>query len=166
VVLLTGQRPSDRIGGAATPGFASCACDCARPSTAVCGTTQLLARLREAADRDAVRKGLDRIESTTSRMTAMLDEMLDPAHVRSGQPLSLKRAPVDLVQLLCGLVAEQQASTAGHQIHVNTSCPKLVGDWNAARLRRVLENLIRNAVKYSPDGGLVEISRDREDQPR
>jgi signal transduction histidine kinase len=38
----------------------------------------------------------------------------------------------------------------------------LVGEWDGERLRRVVANLISNAIKYSPDEGAVTITVDRD----
>lgn len=40
----------------------------------------------------------------------------------------------------------------------------MVGEWGARRLRRVVENLVTNAIKYSPDGGEVVVSLNAESE--
>src|SRR5438874_1677802 len=90
-------------------------------------------------------------------MTRMMEDLVDAARLEAGQPLVLQRASTDLVALVRATVAEQQAMTQQHMLLVSVSDPELVGEWDAARLRRALENLLSNAIKYSPRGGEVRV---------
>ena len=58
-------------------------------------------------------------------------------------------------------VTAQQGRTARHRIRVETPVDRLVGVWDPSRLGRVLDNLLENAVKYSPAGGDVLVRIDR-----
>jgi signal transduction histidine kinase len=88
----------------------------------------------------------------------MIDELVDTARLHSGQRLDLKKRQVDLIALT-RLVAEEYRQTAErHRIEFQAEEEELVGEWDPARLERVLHNLAGNAVKYSPEGGTVAIS--------
>jgi signal transduction histidine kinase len=97
-------------------------------------------------------------------MASMLDELLDLARLRMGQPLELHRRSTDLVALACDVAAELQPSTEFHQVRVETELDQLVGEWDPSRLGRVLVNLVENAIKYSPSGGDVIVSVGRTDR--
>jgi len=56
-----------------------------------------------------------------------------------------------------------QQNTDAHQITVVATEPEIAGEWDAARLERALDNLIGNAVKYSPGGGTVTVSLARDE---
>ncbi|HEU0116464.1 MAG TPA: ATP-binding protein [Thermomicrobiales bacterium] len=62
-------------------------------------------------------------------------------------------------------VATQQSATDRHTIALDATVATLVGVWEAARIRRMLDNLLGNAVKYSPNGGPVTATLRRADGP-
>jgi signal transduction histidine kinase len=55
------------------------------------------------------------------------------------------------------VASQHQAATSRHQIQVDSLTETLVGQWDASRLTRVLDNLLANAIKYSPNGGPIHI---------
>lgn len=107
--------------------------------------------------------GLAKIDTTTKKMAALLDEMLDFARLQAGQPLDLDLHPTDLITVVGQTVAEYQQATERHYIYVATVVRELVGLYDPARLERVLANLLSNAIKYSPEGGeiVVEVEHAR-----
>src|SRR5581483_10377206 len=88
----------------------------------------------------AMAPSLAQISARVSRMAAQLQQLLD----------------------LARRVVEEALQTAGrHAVRVEAAGP-LVGNWDPARLERVLTNLLDNAIKYSPAGGEVVVSVESE----
>jgi signal transduction histidine kinase len=107
---------------------------------------------------------LDQIEASAGRMSEQLDELVDASRLEAGQTLELRREPTDLIELARTAATQRQQSTDRHALYVSTTLSELVGVWDAVRLARVLDNLLDNAVKYSPRGGTVEVTIAQEDR--
>jgi PAS domain S-box-containing protein len=140
--------------------------DLKSPLTTVKALAQMLQRrLSRGEDLETgqVIETLARIDATTTRMTALINELLDVARLRMGQSLDLDRQRMDLVVLARRVAAEQQGTTEHHSIRVAAMVPELIGAWDEARLERVLTNLVSNAIKYSPEGGDITVTATREE---
>ena len=139
--------------------------DLRTPLTSIRGFAQLLRRRiarggaispEDLADR------LGRIEEQTQQMTRMIDDLLDVAHLDAGRALELRRERCDLVALAEKAASDTQRTADRHQLRFQATEPEIVGLLDCARLERVLQNLLTNAVKYSPDGGLISLAVSRE----
>jgi signal transduction histidine kinase len=139
--------------------------DLANPLTTVKGQAQLLRRRAHQGRADLVtlETGLAAIDAATDRATRLIGELTDAARLEAQRPLELRRTAVDLVALAKTSISESQAAAAGHQLQLEAGVPEVVGWWDADRLTRVLENLVANAVKYSPAGSTVVVRVDREE---
>ncbi|MDF2762992.1 MAG: Sensor protein [Thermomicrobiales bacterium] len=128
--------------------------DLGNPLTTVKGQAQLLRRRAQQgrADLATLEAGLGAIEAATDRATRLIAELTDAARLEAQRPLDLRRTAIDLVAL-----AEASQLEAG--------VGEVVGLWDADRLTRVLENLVANAVKYSPAGSTVVVRINREEAP-
>ena len=136
------------------------------PLTAIKGTADLVQRQAVAGRLDPNRLAdqAARISHAAAGMAAQIAEVLDAARVRAGQALTLERRPTDLVALAYRVASEAQVGTTSHTISVESTLPELVGEWDAARLERVVGNLLANAIKYSPDGGPIGVLIDQEQE--
>ena len=141
--------------------------DLKNPLTALTGQAQLLRRRlgRLGADAGELEPGLAAIEAAAERAGALIDELLDAAHIRAGRGLELRRDTVDLVALGRRVVEEHGRATDRHAVRLESEHPALVGPWDESRLERVLANLIGNAIKFSPAGGAVVLRVWREEGP-
>jgi signal transduction histidine kinase len=138
--------------------------DLRNPLASIRGYAQLLLRQERRSDSPRPRSihALETIEATTTRMEHLVDELLDVARVRAGQPLALERAETDLVAVARGCIEAHQGTTTRHVLRLESDHPRITGEWDTGRLQRVLDNLLSNAIKFSPDGGTVIVSLSRQ----
>jgi signal transduction histidine kinase len=96
-------------------------------------------------------------------MAALINELLDAVHLQAGLQIELRRRPTDLANLALQVVTNHQQATEKHSLRFDGLQPGPIGEWDPDRLERVLDNIVSNAIKYSPNGGdiLIEVARDR-----
>jgi signal transduction histidine kinase len=126
------------------------------PTNAIIGWTRLLKD--GCADESTLAHGIDVIERNAKVQAELIEELLDFSRVSNG----LLRLDAQIISL--GPVLEAAAATMLPQVlakeihlsvHVDTSTYEVVGD--PLRLHQVVTNLLANAVKFTPAGGVVSI---------
>jgi signal transduction histidine kinase len=138
--------------------------DLQSPLTAIKGRGQLLLRslgADEKPDLNTVRDGLSTMVQQSARLSEMVRLLLDISRLSADGRLDIQRRPTDLVELIGDAVELLQPVSSGYEF--DTILPaRLEGNWDGPRLRQVVQNLISNAVKYSPRGGRVRVFARRE----
>ena len=142
--------PSIQIGDALLTGLTN---DLRDPLTAMRSETRLLRRDITAS---YYLESLDAIERSATRMTSWIDDVLDTVSVQNGQEPPLVLAPADLVELVRDAIDEYH-NARRHRLVLDARAPSIAGRFDAPRMERALDNLVGNAIKYSPDGGDIRL---------
>lgn len=106
-------------------------------------------------------EALQGIDQATLRMVELIDDLLDVTRLQA-QRLELYIEPVDMVALLQRVVTRLQITTERHTLSFHADLKHLVVEADSHRIEQVLNNVLNNAIKYSPEGGLITISISRE----
>jgi signal transduction histidine kinase len=139
--------------------LSSAAHDLKTPLTTLVAQAQLLERrTRLKPEQPADLEGIRRMVAEATRLRALVLELLDASRVEHGRLVG-GREPLDLVGL--ARQACERHNGPRHQCRVEGH-DRLVGDFDRARVEQLIENLVDNAVKYSPEGGDVVLRLSRE----
>ena len=131
--------------------------DIQAPIAVIRGHAELLLRLvsHGQSDGKALTTEAASIVTHVDRLADLLTTLFDVSCLEAGL-LSISRSPTDLSGL-AREVAQGMRATARHGINVE-GAERVVGDWDEARIRQVLMNVLSNALKYSPEGSTVTVS--------
>lgn len=126
------------------------------PVALIKGYASTLSRADATWDPETLRDGLAVIEEEADRLNALIDNLLDASRIQAGA-LKLEMGDVDLARLAQKVVQGFSTQTDIHRFELDfpPDLPPVLGD--ETRLRQVLDNLVSNAIKYSPNGGVVRI---------
>lgn len=134
------------------------------PLTSLVGIAQLLAR--RSAEQDNLserdRRAVRTIFEQGTRLNQMIEMLFDLARMDRGQ-FAIKPVPLDLVGLIRRVVEETRPSLEQHTIELQPPQEAVIVAGDALRLEQVFHNLIGNAVKYSPHGGLIQVALERQE---
>ncbi len=129
--------------------------DLKTPLTTVVAQAQFLER-KAARDPSAPSdlQGLQRIVREGQRLAALVTDLLDAARMEQGKLVS-DREPVDLGALVSEVVARQHQGAHSTELDVRGA---IVGSYDRRRIEQLLENLLENAKKYSPEATPVNVA--------
>jgi signal transduction histidine kinase len=127
------------------------------PLTVTAGYAQLLRRhLTEAQGGPDAHRLLDKIETSVQTMRRLVNDLLDSTRIGRGR-FVINPVRTDLAQTVRQVVVEQRDIAADHTIELSAP-DQLAGVWDGERIRQVMNNLISNAVKYSPAGTRIRVA--------
>jgi signal transduction histidine kinase len=105
---------------------------------------------------------LDRIELEASRLNDMIGRLLTLARLEDGEQ-HIPSTPVPLDALVLNVADDAEFEAQARHCHVVSTIPE--GEWDvhgeAPLLHSAIENVVRNAIRYTRDGSVVEISLSR-----
>ena len=128
------------------------------------GAILIWAQLLRAEELDAptTARAVGMIERSTKTLAQLIDDLLDVSRIIAGK-LTFEARPVDLRFVVeAALDAAQPAAQARGVVverMIEAGVPPISGD--AGRLQQVVGNLLANAIKFTPDGGRIEVRLDR-----
>lgn len=105
-------------------------------------------------------KLLDVVDRQAARLDRMVGDLLDATRIESGE-LELHEREFDLGKLLTGVADLYRPTSEIHRIEVEQPQERVVVSADPLRVEQVLINLVSNAIKYSPEGGLVMLALSR-----
>jgi signal transduction histidine kinase len=115
-------------------------------------------------DMAALRQTRDLLEEYVPAVTRLVEQLRGLSRMLRGK-LAVQSRPVELTELIRQAEAKIQRLPAKHRNHLSVTLPEepvwTAGDSNY--LRQVVDELLDNAVKFTPAGGQIDVSLDREE---
>jgi signal transduction histidine kinase len=104
--------------------------------------------------KDFIRKAAE----STDRLIALVNDLLEVDHIQSGK-YQFSFSQVDIVDTVKAVTTEFQALLDTRKIALALELPEVISiRCDAVKVRAVFQNLIENAIKYTPIGGTVSIT--------
>ena len=97
------------------------------------------------------------INNDAQRLNRMINDMLDLDRIEAGR-LVLRMEKVNVNAVLQEAVERTRASSLRHTITTNLDSTEPVVTCDEDRLAQIISNLLTNAIKYSPDGGEIDVT--------
>lgn len=108
---------------------------------------------------DKQREYMDEVYTSTARMVELVNALLDASRLELGT-FSVSNETIDIVQLANDIMSEQKISALQKKLDISistdTEIPKIQSDLKS--LRMVMQNLLSNSIKYTPENGKIKIS--------
>ena len=131
--------------------------DLRSPLTSIAGAAEMIEV--EAPDRTDLHDLTGMVRRGAARMLALIDDLLVTAALDGGQ-VELELAPADVAALAEDVVLDYapRATEKAQTLALDRPDAPVVAVLDAARIRAVLDNVVSNAVKYTPFGGRVAVT--------
>ncbi len=136
------------------------------PVTAIVGFAEIL-QLKDAHNEGLnpiSQRAIAQIVAQSDQLTRLIEEMFDLTRLENAQ-LSLNCGLHDLHAILKEVIGSQEITARGHSIRLVSKGPgatgKVIGYFDEQRVMQIMNNLISNAIKYSPDGSEIEVGLQR-----
>ena len=132
--------------------------DLKNPLGVILGRTEMLTELIGAgSSKENVTAQVEHIRDATKRLTSMVDHLISDA-MADAFDITIRREPVDIAGLVGEVVDANQPLARNKQQAITVSAPpNFVTMCDTDRMREAIDNLVSNAIKYSPIGGKITV---------
>jgi signal transduction histidine kinase len=132
--------------------------DLKNPLGVILGRTEMLTELIGAgSSKESVTAQVEHIRDATKRLTSMVDHLISDA-MADAFDITIRREAVDIAGLVSEVVDANQPLAANKQQTITVSAPpNFVTMCDTDRMREAIDNLVSNAIKYSPIGGKITV---------
>jgi signal transduction histidine kinase len=134
--------------------------DLKNPLGVILGRTEMLTELISAnSSKESVVSQVEHIRDATRRLTAMVDHLINDA-MADAFDITIRREPVDISALVSDVAEANRPSAVNKQQTITVLVPahRDLVLCDADRMREAIDNLVSNAIKYSPIGGGIAIA--------
>lgn len=134
--------------------------DLKNPLGVILGRTEMLKELigGPMESKDGSIAQVDHIRDATKRLTAMVDHLITDA-MADAFDITIRRESVDVAALVNEIVEANLPSATNKQQNITVSAdPERPTMCDADRMREAIDNLVSNAIKYSPIGGKIQLA--------
>jgi signal transduction histidine kinase/DNA-binding NarL/FixJ family response regulator len=137
--------------------------DLKNPLGVILGRTEMLTELIGAgSSKDSVTAQVEHIRDATKRLTLMVDHLISDA-MADAFDITIRRESVDIAGLVGEVADANQPLATNKQQTIKVSAPpNFFTMCDADRMREAIDNLVSNAIKYSPIGGKIAVGVSRE----
>lgn len=127
------------------------------PLATIIGYTDLLLHQDERSD-DSLQEYLLLIQKKAERLAEIVSDLLDISRIESGEALKMITKPLPIKELCEDVLTAYRDLDNEHMLTLDVPSGDVYVLADRYALSQILENLISNAVKYSPNGGNVRLS--------
>jgi signal transduction histidine kinase len=132
--------------------------DLKNPLGVILGRTEMLTELIGASSsKESITAQVEHIRDATKRLTSMVDHLISDA-MADAFDITIRREPVDIAALVSEVAEANQPSAMNKQQVIAVSAPSdRTTMCDSDRMREAIDNLVSNAIKYSPIGGKIAL---------
>lgn len=133
------------------------------PLNVILGYSELFLRIPEIGESAQLRKMAESLRRNAQSQSQLINDLLDLSRLQRGK-ISLSQETVSLAAIIDSAVETVRAEAAakGIDINLNLDDQFLLVDGDRLRLQQIAWNILNNAVKFTPSGGSINISLNRD----
>ncbi|MBU0512856.1 MAG: GAF domain-containing protein [Chloroflexi bacterium] len=129
--------------------------DLRSPLTAILGYTELIPRVGEVNDQQ--REFISRVQISVRNITTLINDLLDLGRIEAGFDTRKELIPLAMIvqYSVDSMMNSLNKKRLKLTLDIPEKLPKILGD--PVRLRQIADNLLGNAIRYTPEGGTIVI---------
>jgi PAS domain S-box-containing protein len=151
---VTYEREADRM---KTEFISTAAHELRTPLTSIQGFSEILSTRDDLKEQERG-KFLSYINRQSMNLANIINDLLDISRIESGRGYSLEKTPTNIAHIIRDKVPYFQVQSRRHQFDLILPEESVEAVVDEEKMGQVLENILSNAVKYSPEGGPIRIT--------